>query len=163
MSGHSGETGPAALVPMGREPWPGVITAGQPRGPEWARLAEAGVQTVVDIREAWEPRGHDEEAMVAAAGLRYVHIPLGNGRIADETFERVRAAMRDREDAPVVVHCASGNRVGGALIPWWVLDEGLSEEEALQAAVNAGLASRSLAVEAFDYVRRQTAEREEAA
>lgn len=163
MSGNSSDREPATLVPMGREPWPGVITAGQPRGPEWDRLAEAGVRTVVDIREAWEPRGHDEEAMVAAAGLRYVHIPFGHGRIADETFDRVRATMRDRGDAPVVVHCASGNRVGGALIPWWVLDEGMSEEEALQAAVNAGLASRALAVEAFDYVRRQTAEREEAA
>lgn len=104
MSGDGSETEPAALVSLGREAWPGVITAGQ-------------------------PRGHDGEAMVAAAGLRYVHVLLGKGRIADGTFERVRAAMRDRGDAPVVVDRASGNRVGGALIPWWVPDEGLSEEE----------------------------------
>ncbi|MFO7893161.1 MAG: rhodanese-like domain-containing protein [Longimicrobiales bacterium] len=39
MSGKGSETGPAALAPMGQEPWPGVITAGQPRRPERDRGA----------------------------------------------------------------------------------------------------------------------------
>lgn len=163
MSVENGETDLARLLPMGREPWPGVISAGQPRGPEWARLREAGVETVVDIREPWEPRGHDEAEAVESAGLRYVSIPLGHGRIADETFEQIRAVLRDRGDAPIVVHCASGNRVGAALLPWWLLDEGLSEDEALQAAVDAGLASRPLAMVALDYARRQARGQEAAA
>ncbi len=71
--------------------------------------------------------------------------------------------MRERGGAPLVVHCASGNRVGAALFPWWVLDEGLSEDEALQAAGKAGLASRALAVAALDYVRRTKASQEAAA
>jgi uncharacterized protein (TIGR01244 family) len=162
-NGNDIETDIASLVPMGREPWPGVISAGQPRGHEWQALAEAGVETVVDIREAWEPRGHDEAAAVEAAGLRYVHIPLGNRRIEDETFARIREVVRERGDAPIVVHCASGNRVGGALLPYWLLDEGLGEEEALQTAVKAGLASRPLAGVAVDYARRQTRAREAAA
>lgn len=152
----------AALLPNGRAPWPGVVSAGQPRGPEWSRLAESGVRTVVDIRERWEPRGHDEEAMVTAAGLRYIAIPFGHGHIPDATFDRVREVLRERGDGPVVVHCASGNRVGAALLPWWVLEEGLSEDEALQAAVKAGLASRSLAIRALHYARRKANEQEAA-
>lgn len=154
------EKGPASLVPFGREPWPGVIAAGQPRSSDWARLAEAGVATVVDIRESWEPRGHDEAAAVEAAGLRYVRIPFGHGHIPDATFDRVREVMREQDDAPVVVHCASGNRVGAALLPWWILEHGLDEDTALQTAVRAGLASRALAVTALDYARRKTRERE---
>ena len=154
------EASVSALVPNGREPWPGVISAGQPGGPAWTRLAEAGVETVVNIRETWETRGDDERAAVTEAGLRYVHIPFGHGHIPDETFDRIRRVMRERGDGPMVVHCASGNRVGAALLPWWVLDEGLSEDEALQAAVSAGLMSRSLAVTALDYARRRAQERE---
>lgn len=152
----------AALLPGGRAPWPGVVSAGQPWGQEWARLADAGVETVVDIRESWEPRGHDEERMVREAGLRYIRIPFGHGHIPDDTFDRVREVMREagESEAPVVVHCASGNRVGAALLPWWALDQGLSEDEALQAAVRAGLASRSLAITALDYVRRMTTKQE---
>lgn len=157
----SGTDSAAAVLPYGREPRPGVISAGQPRGHEWPAVAAAGVRTVVDIRESWEPRGHAEAEAVEAAGLRYVHIPFGHGHIPDTTFDRVRAVMRENGGTPVVVHCASGNRVGAALLPWWILDEGMSEDEAVQAAVSAGLASRGLAVTALDYARRKALEEEQ--
>ncbi len=118
---------------------------------------------MLDIRERWEPRGHDEAKAVVAAGLRYENVPFGHGHVPAATFERVRELMRENSGAPIVVHCASGNRVGAALIPWWILDEGLSEDEALQAAVAAGLASRGLAVVALEYARRVGKEKEVAA
>ncbi len=157
-------TGSAALsLPNAREPWPGVISAGQPMARQWAGLRAAGIAAVVDIREDWEPRGHDEAGAVERAGLRYVRVPFGHGPIRDETFARVREVMRAARSEPVVVHCASGNRVGAALIPWWILDEGLTEEQALGAAVKAGLSSRPLAMMALDYARRVRKEREAAA
>ena len=153
----------ARALPYAAHPTPGVVSAGQPRGSQWAALPAAGVRTVVDLREAWEPRGHDEAAAVREAGLRYVGVPFGHGPIGDATFDRVREVMREASSHPVVVHCASGNRVGAALIPWWILDEGLSEDAAIQAAVDAGLASRALAMMALDYVRRKKDEQEVAA
>ena len=124
-------------------------------------MAEAGIGTVLDIREGWEPRGHDEPAAVEAAGLRYVNVPFGHGRIPAATFERVREVMREAGERPILVHCASGNRVGAALLPWWILDQGLSEEEGIRAALEAGLGSRPLAMMALDYARRMRNEQEE--
>ena len=152
----------ARLLPYAREPVPGVVSAGQPGEAAWRSVAEAGIGTVVDIRESWESRGHDEPAAVEAAGLEYVHIPFGHGHIPAATFERVRAVMRE-SGRPVLVHCASGNRVGAALIPWWILDEGMTEDEALQAAVSAGLGSRALAITALEHARRMRSEEEAAA
>ncbi len=150
-------------LPNASEPWPGVVSAGQPHAGQWAGLREDGITAVVDLREEWEPRGHEEAGAVEAAGLCYLAVPFGHGPIRDETFERVREVMRDTRGAPVVVHCASGNRVGAALLPWWILDEGLTEEQALGAAVKAGLRSRGLAMIALDYARRIQEEREAAA
>lgn len=150
--------GAAVSLPIVAEAWPGIVSAGQPRATQWADVREAGFETVVDIREGWEPRGHDEPAAVAAAGLRYVSVEFGHGRIADETFDRIRALVRERGEAPLFVHCASGNRVGAALIPALMLDEGATEREALEAAVRAGLASRELARVALDYVSRKRSE-----
>lgn len=163
MTDSEGTSRAALSLPNASEPWPGVITAGQPRASQWAELREDGVRTVVDLREPWEPRGHDEAAAVAAAGLRYVTVPFGHGPILDETFARVRQVMRDSGSETMVVHCASGNRVGAALIPWWILDQGMTEEQALGAAVKAGLSSRALALLALDYARRVQREREAAA
>jgi uncharacterized protein (TIGR01244 family) len=153
----------ARVVPYAREPRPGVISAGQPGPGAWAAVAETGIETVLDIREDWEPRGHDEPAAVEAAGLRYVNVPFGHGRIPAATFERVREVMREAGDGPILVHCASGNRVGAALIPWWILDGGLTEDEAIEAAVAAGLASRELAIAALEHARLMSGEEEAAA
>lgn len=153
----------ALSLPYAAQPTPGVFSAGQPRASQWSGLLDGGVKTVVDIRAGWEPRGHDEAAAVRAAGLRYVHVPFGHGPISDATFDRVREVMREAAEAPVVVHCASGNRVGAALLPWWILDQGLSEEEGIRAALEAGLGSRPLAMMALDYVRRMRNEQEEVA
>jgi uncharacterized protein (TIGR01244 family) len=153
----------ARAVPYAREPRPGVISAGQPGPGAWRAVAAAGIATVLDIREDREPRGHDEPAAVEAAGLRYINIPFGHGRIPAAAFERVRAVMREAGDEPILVHCASGNRVGAALIPWWILDRGLTEDEAIQAAIDAGLASRGLAIAALEHVRRMRSEEEAAA
>ena len=145
----------AVRLPIVGEAWPGVVSAGQPTSGQWQDVRDAGFGTVVDLREAWEPRGHDERPAVEAAGLRYVNVEFGHGPIADETFDRVRALVRERGDAPLFVHCATGNRVGAALIPALMLDEGATEREALEGAVRAGLASRELAAVAMDYVRRK--------
>ena len=42
------------------------------------------------------------------------------------------------------VHCGSGNRVGGALLPFLMLDQGLEEEDAVGQAMRVGLRSAEL-------------------
>lgn len=144
----------SASLPYGGAPTAGVITAGQPSPAQLEALGAARCVTVVDLRAASEPRGFDERAAVAAAGMEYFPIPLTAETVSDVEFDRVRDVLSDRAERPVLVHCASANRVGALLIPFFVLDEGLPESEALAAAKRVGLRSPELAGKALDYVRR---------
>lgn len=138
-------------------PLPGVATGGQPEPGDLEALAAAGFRTVLDTRDPREPRGYDEARAVEAAGMEYVNVPVG-GAITDGLFQTVRKLMTDPARRPVLVHCATGNRVGIVLIPWMVLDEGMSDREALNAAVRMGLRSPQMAQIAFDYAARARGE-----
>lgn len=134
---------------------PGVITGGQPTAADLQRFAEAGGGIVLDLRDPMEPRPFDEPALARQAGLDYVNVPVTAGTLTDETLDRVLAVLREAGERPVFVHCASGNRVGGALLPHLILDHGLEEEDAVGQAMRAGLRSAELLEWGNDYARRR--------
>lgn len=134
------------------EPLEGVVTAGQSTQEHFERLAEAGYRTVIDLRESEEQRGLDEPEVVQQAGMEYVSIPVGHDDIDDENFDQFRELMADQERRPVLVHCSSANRVGAVLIPYLLLDEDKSPEEAREIAARVGLRRRKLEKAAFRYV-----------
>jgi uncharacterized protein (TIGR01244 family) len=146
----------AALVPdviNAVQPIDGVLTGGQLDRAQLQRLADAGVRAVVDLRLPFEPRGFDEASAARDAGMEYIPLPMG-GVIADDSIDRLRAILAAAARRPVVLHCASGNRVGAALIPYLVLDLGMEVEAALQTALRVGLRSPALAGEAIGYINR---------
>ncbi len=51
------------------------------------------------------------------------------------------------------MHCNSGNRVGAGLIPYFMLEQGLEEQEAVAQAMRVGLRSAELMEQALEYVR----------
>ena len=127
------------------QPLEGVATAGQPEVGHFGRLASAGYRTVIDLRGPGEDRGLDEPAAVRRAGMEeYANVPVGHEDVDDETFERFRELMAEPERRPVLVHCASANRVGALLIPYLILDEGMTAKEASLAASRVGLRSGKL-------------------
>ena len=101
-----------------------------------------------------EPRPFDEPALVAGLGLTYVNIPVSAATLDDATIERILAVVRDPEAGPVFFHCGSGNRVGGALIPYFMRDHGLEEDDAVALAMQVGLRSAELLEWGLDYARR---------
>ena len=138
------------------QPLEGVATAGQPEEEHFERLAEAGYKTVIDMRAIEEDRGLDEPEAVRGAGMEYVNIPVGHEDVDDETFERFRELMTDPERRPVLVHCSSANRVGALLIPYLVLDEGKTTEEAVEIATKVGLKSDELKQAALRYTEHRS-------
>lgn len=146
-----------SAVPYGTCPLPGIGAAGQPGSNDWKDLAGAGVRTVVDIRAPNESRGHDEPDAVRAAGMTYVSIPVTQSTLGDEQFDALRNLLRDPSRRPIVVHCATSNRVGALLLPYFVLDEKQPLEKAIELAIDAGLRSQDLAALAVEYVRRHGA------
>ncbi len=97
------------------QPKPDLLVAGQPAADDWKALADAGVRTVINLRPAAEMQGRDERAEVAAAGLRYVELPIAGAGDINADNARKLAELLGQADGPVLVHCASGNRVGGLL------------------------------------------------
>ncbi|MGH7614021.1 MAG: hypothetical protein ACREMW_08285 [Gemmatimonadales bacterium] len=142
-------------VPNASEPLPGLVTGGQPMAPHLAALQQAGCRVVLDCRDPMEPRPLREPEDVVAAGLEYVCIPVGHSRGDDATLTQIRDALKANVGTkPVLFHCASGNRVGAALIPYLVLDQGFTEEEAVNTAMRAGMRNVELMEWALDYVSR---------
>jgi protein tyrosine phosphatase (PTP) superfamily phosphohydrolase (DUF442 family) len=137
-------------------PLPGVVTGGQPSREHLQALADAGVKVVLDLRLPNEPRPFDEPAEVEAAGMEYVLVPV-QGAVPDASFDAVRALLADPAKRPVLFHCASANRVGALLLPYLMLNEGQSRDEAVGTAKAVGLRDPMLAQLALDYVRRQSA------
>ncbi len=148
----------AAGVPNACEPIPGIVTGGQPTAAQLAALKRAGCEVVLNIREPMEPQPYRTPDAVVAAGLEYVNIPVSHGPLSDETFGRVRRTVRALAGKKrVLFHCASGNRVGVTLLPFFILDQGMDEEEAVAQAMRIGMRHAGLMQEALEYVRRQTA------
>jgi uncharacterized protein (TIGR01244 family) len=124
-----------------RQPRPGLYTGGQPAADTWAAMAAAGVGTVINLRPDAELAGRDEAAEVRAAGMAYHQIPVaGADGITAENADRLWALLKDAK-GPVVVHCASGNRVGGLLAIAAARHGALQPEGALALGREAGMAS----------------------
>jgi len=141
-------------VPNACQLLPTVVTGGQPSAANLAAFKAAGGAVVLDLRDPMERRPLDEPVTSATLGLEYVNVPVGAGTLSDATLDRVLAVLRQAGDRVVLVHCASGNRVGGALIPFLMLDQGLEEEDAVGQAMRAGLRSAELMEWGLDYTRR---------
>lgn len=142
-------------VPYGANPLPDVITGGQPDRGQLERLRDAGVKVVVDLRDPMESRPFDEPAVARELGLEYVNLPVRPGAISDVQLDGVRDALRGAAERPVFIHCSSANRVGGAMLPHLVLDQGLSEEEATERALAVGLRSPEYLEWGLEYARRK--------
>ena len=138
-----------ALVAPQTAPLPGAVEArpglfivlGSPTAETFAGLKTAGITHVINLRHEGEADATADIASTKAAGAAYDRCPMDREpsvAALDAFRARVRALPKG---ARVLIHCASGNRVAGALFTFWVLDEGQPEEAALVLARKAGLKS----------------------
>jgi protein tyrosine phosphatase (PTP) superfamily phosphohydrolase (DUF442 family) len=139
---------------------PTVITGGQPSAAQLRALKGAGGAIVLDIRDPMEPRLVEEPDLVRQLGMEYVNIPVRPGFLDDATLERILNVLRLAGDKTVFFHCGSGNRVGGALIPYFILDHAMEEQDAVDQAMRVGLRSAEIMEWGLDYARRKQQPRE---
>jgi protein tyrosine phosphatase (PTP) superfamily phosphohydrolase (DUF442 family) len=104
-----------------------------------------------------EPRPVDEATMVRELGMEYVNVPVRAGSLDDGTLERILNVLRGAGDRMVFFHCGSGNRVGGALIPYFILDQQMEEQDAVDQAMRVGLRSAEMMEWGLEYARRHQA------
>lgn len=128
------------------EPRPGLHTGGQPTREDLAEFSRQGVRTVIDLRTDGEDRGFDETTEVKRRGMRYVRLPIGGADdLTAENATALKNALEQSGDS-VLLHCASGNRVGALLALMAAQHESATPAEALDFGKRAGLKSLEPAV-----------------
>jgi protein tyrosine phosphatase (PTP) superfamily phosphohydrolase (DUF442 family) len=138
---------------------PTLTTGGQPSADHLRALKDAGADILLDLRDPMEPRSFDEPALAKEVGLEYINVPVSSGSLNDATLERVLMVYRNAGDKQIFVHCAGGGRVGATLLPHFILDLGMEEEDAIEQAMRVGLRNPEMLEWGLDYARRKTAER----
>ncbi len=133
----------------------GLVFGGQPSPEDFQLVKAAGVRTVFNLRPASEIQDFDEQQVVTELGLEYVSLPFaGPDQLTDEVFDRSREILATVK-RPALFHCGSANRVGALWLPYRVLNDGLSLEDALAEAKTIGLRSPGYEEKALDYIERK--------
>ena len=128
-------------------------TGAQPVGDAYTKAAANGFRSVLSLRTANE--GLDlarERAKVESVKMRYFNIPVVSSAPQVQQADEFLRLARDKSNHPMLVTCASANRVGAFMMILRVIDQGWSEEKALQEAIRIGLSSDKLKSFAHDYI-----------
>ncbi len=106
-----------------------TTTSGRLTAEDVAALAAADVRHVINLALADSPGAlAGEDALVAAQGLRYTHIPVPFDAPEEAHYRAFRAAY-DAGDEPVHVHCIMNYRVS-AFFYRYHRERGMAEAEA---------------------------------
>jgi len=128
-----------------------LFRGAQPREGGIRRLADLGINTIINLRGRNEQTRLDENA-ATALGLRYFNVPLPVwGRPKDEQTRRVLEIITARESGRTFIHCRDGvDRTGMIVALYRISQEGWPADAAKAEALNLGM--RRIQVWMFDYI-----------
>lgn len=118
----------------------GVYRGGQPREAGFAELKRMGIVTVINLRDN-DDRALKEKALVEAAGMRFVNLPLANWSRPDvKVIDEIMSLMRAAENQPVFVHCKRGkDRTGTVMAIYRMTADGWTAKQAGDEAEQYGI------------------------
>ena len=129
-----------------------IYLAGQPSPEDLLVLQAEGIKTIISLRHTTEVPW-DEAGAVERGGMKFVHVPFSAAKqLKPEIFDKVLKILRDKKRSPVVLHCASANRVGAIWYAYRVLDGKLSPDAAMKEAQTVGLRTPAYLDRAQEYV-----------
>ncbi len=128
--------------------------AGQPNEETFEVARDRGVRTVVNLRQPGE-HYWNEAGTVEALGMVYYNVPVVSGEpFSREAFDEIERIVAEQGDEPILVHCASGERVAAWYATHLVGTRGLEQGEALAVARAAGLRHDAAALAVAEYLER---------
>jgi protein tyrosine phosphatase (PTP) superfamily phosphohydrolase (DUF442 family) len=136
-------------------------TGGQPKDQAYTKAATAGFRSVLSLRTAGEGIDLARERMqVEGNKMRYFNIQVNSLSPRPEQADEFLRIARDKANHPMLVTCATANRVGAFMMILRVLEHGWTVEEAGDEAAKIGLRGDELKKFAKDYIAQQKAKRE---
>jgi len=118
-----------------------ILSSGQPTAEQFQVLADAGIKHIINLR-APEEMEFDEGALVQSLGMEYHSIPVAvSAGITRENAQALFNLMDELQGQPVVIHCASGQRVGALIAISAQQNQGLDADAAMDEGSRWGLSS----------------------
>ena len=115
-----------------------TYTSGQPTKEQIANLGKAGIQHIIDLRPLGE-NTWDEAPVAQAANIQYHRLPIaGIPDLNAKNAMKLSQLLTELQGQSVLLHCASGNRVG-ALTTLSESLKGSSIDEAITEGKRWGL------------------------
>jgi protein tyrosine phosphatase (PTP) superfamily phosphohydrolase (DUF442 family) len=133
-------------------------TGGQPTAQAFAKIAASGFRSVLSLRGPGEGIDLDKErALVEKAGLRYFNIPVVSSAPRAEQADEFIKLVKETSNHPMLINCSTANRVGAFMMIYRVLEQGWSQEKALEEALKIGLRGDELKKFAQSYIAQHKA------
>lgn len=111
-----------------------VFASGQPTQEQLQLLASSGVKHIINLRPSSE-LDWDEAAYVKSLGMEYHNIPVAGAEgVTSENAQQLNDLLGSLNGQPLLVHCASSNRVGALR----ALTAGETNGAALESAIATG-------------------------
>jgi uncharacterized protein (TIGR01244 family) len=134
-----------------------VWTGGQPWEEHFAKLKDAGIKIIINLRTPAENEGAREEAKVKQLGMTYFNIPVaGNEPDELDADDFLKLTDEQLKNGPVFIHCAVGSRVGAFWMIRRVLRDGWDVDKALEEANRIGMRSQG---RMFDFAKEYIAKK----
>jgi protein tyrosine phosphatase (PTP) superfamily phosphohydrolase (DUF442 family) len=128
-------------------------TGGQASERAFAKVAASGFRSVLSLRTPLE--GVDlgkERTLVEQNGMRYFNIPVVSQAPRREQADEFLRIVKNPTHHPMLIQCATANRVGGFMMIYRVVEQGWSTNKALKEALRIGLRGDELKAFARDYI-----------
>ena len=110
-----------------------LSSSGMPTAEQINTIAEAGVQTVVNLATSKsEGALTNEKDLVEACGMTYINIPVDWNSPTQQNLSEFMNVMDAHKDAKVLVHCQANYRATGFVTLYRILRLGWKKEDAFQ-------------------------------
>jgi uncharacterized protein (TIGR01244 family) len=112
---------------------PDLMTSGLPEAGDFVQMAAQGYAVVISVRHPEDETqlSGDEDALVAEAGMAYVHIPMRSRHLTLEGYEMLRDVLRTFHGRKVWLHCTHNRRISTLMFVYNIIERSLLTSEAL--------------------------------
>lgn len=126
---------------------------GQPSTSAYAKAAANGFRSVLTLRSAKD--GVDlnrERFMVEQNKMRYFNIAATNNLPPRKQVDAFLGVARDKANHPMLINCAYADRVAPLMMIFRIVEQGWSQERAIEEAGQSGIKNDALKQFARDYL-----------